>query len=85
MKKIKNSVLLIFIILIAIVLALVVAGFIAFYFNLENNGKIASGVFLLSMLIVCIFLCVAHIDCKNFKRKSALGKIWLSSTKKRHI
>ncbi|MBR2290653.1 MAG: hypothetical protein IJ867_08850 [Clostridia bacterium] len=42
MKKIKNSVLLIFIILIAIVLAFVVAAFFVFYNNFENSGKIAS-------------------------------------------
>ena len=45
MKRIKNSVLLIFIILIAISLAIVVAAFSVFYFNFENSGKIASGVF----------------------------------------
>lgn len=44
MKKIKNSVLLIFIILIAIVLAFVVAAFFVFYNNFENSGKIASGI-----------------------------------------
>lgn len=42
MKKVKNSVLLIFIILISIVLAIVVASFVAFYINFENSGKIAS-------------------------------------------
>ena len=42
MKKVKNSVLLIFIILIAIVFAIVVASFVAFYMNFENSGKIAS-------------------------------------------
>ena len=45
MKKIKNNVLLIFVILIAIFLALVVSSFIVFYINFENGGKIASGVF----------------------------------------
>ena len=45
MKKIKNSVLLIFIILIAIVLAVVVSSFVVFYISFENSGKIASGVF----------------------------------------
>ena len=46
MKKIKNSVLLIFIILIAIVLAFLVAAFFIFYNSFENSGKIASGVFI---------------------------------------
>lgn len=46
MKKIKNSVLLIFIILIAIVLAIVFSAFVAFYINFENGGKISSGVFI---------------------------------------
>ncbi|MBR1539899.1 MAG: hypothetical protein IJ629_01765 [Clostridia bacterium] len=45
MKKIKNSVLLIFIILIAIVLALVIAAFFMFYNNFENSGRMASGIF----------------------------------------
>lgn len=44
MKKIKNSVLLIFIILIAIVLAFVFAAFFVFYNSFENSGKIASGI-----------------------------------------
>lgn len=46
MKKIKNSVLLIFIILFGIVLGIVVASFVTFYINFENSGKIASGVFI---------------------------------------
>ncbi len=46
MKKIKNSFTLIFIILLAIVLALVISSFIVFYINFENNGKIASGIFI---------------------------------------
>ena len=45
MKTIKNSVLLIFIILIAIVLAIVVAACIVFYTSFENSGKIASRCF----------------------------------------
>ena len=46
MKRIKNSVLLIFIILLAIVLAIVVSAFATFYMNFENSEKIASGVFI---------------------------------------
>ena len=46
MKKLKNSVLLIFIILIAIVFALIVSAFIVFYLNFENSGKMASGIFI---------------------------------------
>ena len=45
MKRIKNSVLLIFIILIAIVLAIIVASFTVFYISFENSGKIASRCF----------------------------------------
>lgn len=45
MNRVKNGVLLIFIILIAIVIALVASAFVAFYMNFENGGKIASGVF----------------------------------------
>ena len=45
MKKIKNNVLLIFVILIAIVFAIVVASFAIFYFSFENSGKMASGIF----------------------------------------
>ena len=44
MKKIKNSVLLIFIILLAILLAIIVASFVTISF--ENSGKIASGIFI---------------------------------------
>ena len=46
MKNLKNSVLLIFIILLAIVIALVVACFFVFYTNFENGGKMASGIFI---------------------------------------
>lgn len=46
MKKIKNSVLLIFIILLAVLLAIIVASFVTFYISFENSGKIASGVFI---------------------------------------
>lgn len=46
MKKMKNSVLLIFIILMAIVLAFVVAAFFVFYNSFENSGKMASGIFI---------------------------------------
>lgn len=46
MKRIKSSVLLIFIILIAIVLAFCVAAFLIFYNSFENSGKIASGIFI---------------------------------------
>ncbi len=46
MKKIKNSVLLIFIILLAILLAIIVASFVTFYISFENSGKIASGIFI---------------------------------------
>lgn len=46
MSKIKNNVLLIFIILIAIVSALIVAAFLMFYTNFENSDKMASGIFI---------------------------------------
>lgn len=46
MKKIKNSIILIFIILIAIVVALIVASFFVFYYKFENSDKMASGIFI---------------------------------------
>lgn len=46
MKRMKNSVLLIFIILFAIVLAIVVAAFVTFYMKFENGGRLASGIFI---------------------------------------
>ena len=46
MKRIKNNVLLIFVILIAIFLVFIVAAFFVLYNNFENSGKIASGVFI---------------------------------------
>jgi vancomycin resistance protein YoaR len=49
MSKLKNNSLLIFIILIAIVLAGAIATCIVFYTNFENGGKIASGVFIKSV------------------------------------
>ena len=46
MKKMKNSVLLIFIVLMAIVLAFIVAAFFVFYNYFENSGKMASGIYI---------------------------------------
>lgn len=46
MKKIKNSFLLIFIILIAIFMAIIIGSFVFFYTTFENSGKISSGVFI---------------------------------------
>ena len=45
MKKLKNSVLLVFILLIAIALGIIVAAFFVFYNNFENSGRMASGIF----------------------------------------
>jgi len=45
MKKLKNSVLLVFILLIAIALGIIVAAFFVFYNRFENSGRMASGIF----------------------------------------
>ena len=46
MGKIRTNSLLVLIILTAIVVALIVSAFVAFYINFEKSGKIASGVFI---------------------------------------
>ncbi len=62
MKKIKNNVLVIFIMLIAIVLGILVAAFFVFYNQFENSGRIASGVFVKGINI-----------SRNDKRRSKEG------------
>lgn len=51
---------------------------------MKKKNFVMAGIFAI-FTILFIFLYAAHIECENFKRESALGKIWLSSVKKGHI
>ena len=46
MKKIKDNVLIIYVILIAIFIGILIAGVIAFYVSFQNSETITSGVFI---------------------------------------
>jgi len=78
MKKIKNNVLLIFIILILLVISIAIISIVIFYNSFQNSKKIAPGVFIKSVNVSGMTKEEAHLAVSNYLTKNMSNHLTFS-------